>query len=252
MILPPNAIRLSQEIELWVIPNFASPQECQTIIDEGTRKGFVASTVDDPTKHDLPEGRILHQARTSTTSFPLAPEAPKLAELGERIKAIVGDYKLEGLQVQRYEKTQRYDSHYDTFDNVDEDAQRNYTAMLYLNTLPEGGATLFKILNIRIQPTQGTLVLWNNLLPNGCRDTNTLHGGEPVTGDIAKYITTYWFRKRKGEVCDESFRNVTENFTLSSNTITKKWVIGISIGLLSLLVIVGLAILSHQVLRRKR
>lgn len=201
MKLPKNAKRLTNEIELWVIPNFASTQECQEIIDEANNKGFDKSLVDDPKKHNLPEGRIADKGRTSSTCFLTPKEAPTITKVSERTKAIIGNYKLEGLQVQRYENTQRYDPHYDTFDNVDEDEQRNYTAMLYLNDVPKGGATLFKNLNIRIQPTAGTLVIWNNLLPNGCKDTNTLHAGEPVTDGI-KYITTFWFRKNKGEFCN--------------------------------------------------
>jgi prolyl 4-hydroxylase len=236
MRLPESANRLTDKIELWVIPNFATPEECQTIIDEANKKGFVISTVDDPKKHDMPEGRVVHQARTSTTSFPLAPDAPMLVKVGERANAIVGDYKLEGLQVQRYENTQKYDQHYDTFDNLDEEHQRNYTAMLYLNDIPEGGATLFSKIGIRVQPSKGTLVLWNNLLPNGCRNELTMHGGEPVTGTDPKYITTYWFRKKKGEIC-----NNKENFVVVTNG-SNNLFIGLTIGLLLLAILVGLIV----------
>lgn len=231
MRLPPNAKRVTNDIELWVIPNFATPEECQAIIDEAYAKGFEISKVDDPKNHDLPEGRVVNQSRTSTTSFPLAPNAPTLAKLGERTKAIVGDYTLEGLQVQRYEKTQRYDQHFDTFDNVDGEDQRNYTAMLYLNDIPQGGATLFSRLNLRIQPAKGTLVLWNNLLPNGCRNDLTMHGGEPVSGDTAKYITTYWFRKHKGELCSDT----KEKFTQNTNH-----TLGLLLGLLLFATLIGL------------
>ena len=204
MILPPNAQKPSNKIQLWIIPNFASPQECQSIIEEAYRKGFENSLVDD--SHE----RLPHKGRTSTTSYLTPTNAPTTASIGERTKAIVGNYHLEGLQVQRYESSQKYDPHYDTFDGLDEDEQRNYTAMLYLNNIPHGGGTYFPNIDLRIQPSQGTLVLWDNLLPNGCRDPLTLHQGEPITGSEAKYITTYWFRKRKGEVCKVGRENFAE------------------------------------------
>lgn len=196
-----GAKRLSDKIEIWELTDFATPEECDEIIQEASRKGYESSTVDDPTNHNLPEGRKLDNGRTSSSSFVVSSEAPVLTRVGDRVKAIVGDYVLEGLQVQRYENTQRYNSHYDTFDGIDGEEQRNYTAMMYLNDIPEGGGTFFGKLGLRIQPRKGTLILWNNLLPNGCRDPNTLHAGEPVTGNETKYITTFWFRKKKGDLC---------------------------------------------------
>lgn len=194
--LPESAIRITKDIELWEIPNFATPEECDEIINEAHRKGFQVSEVDDPKN-------AVTQSRTSTTAFLTSNEAPVTQKIGLRAKEIVGPYELEGLQVQKYEKTQKYNPHYDTFDGKDGKEQRNYTAMLYLNDINEGGNTLFTKLNLRLIPKKGSLILWNNLLNDNCRDENTMHMGEPVEGDVVKYITTFWFHKTDSEFCSK-------------------------------------------------
>ena len=191
---PANAIRITNDIELWEIPNFATPEECDQIIEEAHRKGFQVSEVDDPKN-------AVTQSRTSTTAFLTSDEAPVTQKVGLRAKEIVGPYELEGLQVQKYEKNQKYNPHYDTFDGKDGKDQRNYTAMLYLNDINEGGNTLFTKLNLRLVPKRGSLILWNNLLKDNCRDENTMHMGESVEGDVVKYITTFWFHKKDSEIC---------------------------------------------------
>ena len=194
LALPETAIRITNDIELWEIPNFATPEECDQIIEEAHRKGFQVSEVDDPKN-------AVTQSRTSTTAFLTSDEAPITQKVGLRAKEIVGPYELEGLQVQKYEKNQKYNPHYDTFDGKDGKDQRNYTAMLYLNDVNEGGTTLFTNLNLRLVPRRGSLILWNNLRKDNCRDEKTMHMGEQVEGDVVKYITTYWFHKKDSEMC---------------------------------------------------
>lgn len=194
--LPPTAIRLTEDIELWEIPNFATPEECEEIIREAHKKGFQISEVDDPKN-------AVTQSRTSTTAFLTSTEGPVVQKVGLRVKEIVGSYELEGLQVQKYEKTQKYNPHYDTFDGKDGKDQRNYTAMLYLNDVAQGngGGTLFTNLNLRLIPKRGSLILWNNLKKDNCREEKTMHMGEPVEGDVLKYISTFWFHKTDEELC---------------------------------------------------
>jgi hypothetical protein len=60
--------------------------------------------------------------------------------------------------------------------------------MLYLNALPSGanGETEFLYQQRRINPTKNTMVLW----PAGFTHP---HRGNPVYGDVSKYIATGWF-----------------------------------------------------------
>jgi len=188
MNLPPNAIRLTDKIQIWKIPNFATNEECDQLIQDATKAGYQRSEVDSKKK-----GKT--EARTSTTSFIKGHQTKTGLKLGEKAKKVVGaDANLEGIQVQRYLKDQKYNPHFDTFEQKDGVDQRSWTLMVYLNDVEEGGGTYFPKIDFRIMPEKGTAILWNNLDANNCRDNNTLHMGEPINKG-EKYISTYWFRK---------------------------------------------------------
>ena len=185
--LPDNAIRVHDKLEIWKIPGFATDKECEELIQEAYKRGFQVSEVDDP-------GNSVTKARTSETSFMSETQSPTGKNLGKKAQDIVGGHQLEGIQVQRYEKGQKYNPHYDTFDGKDGAEQRNWTAMLYLNNVEKGGGTYFPKVDLRIFPEKGTLVVWNNLDSQQCREQNSLHTGEPVE-EGKKYVSTWWYRK---------------------------------------------------------
>ena len=68
--------------------------------------------------------------------------------------------------------------------------------MIYLNDVEDGGTTDFPRIGVAIPPQRGALIVWNNCLPDGSLNQDTLHAGTPViTG--TKYIITKWYRTRK-------------------------------------------------------
>lgn len=69
-----------------------------------------------------------------------------------------------------------------------EQANRGLVYMLYLNDLPEdsNGETEFLYQQRRIAPKENTMVLWPAAF------THT-HRGNPVYGDVSKYVVTGWF-----------------------------------------------------------
>lgn len=72
--------------------------------------------------------------------------------------------------------------------------QRTWTALLYLNTVTNGsGKTTFPHINQSIQPENGTLVAWYNLLPNGEGNCDTEHIAEKLV-DAEKFICQKWYR----------------------------------------------------------
>lgn len=109
----------------------------------------------------------------------------------------------ECAQGQRYLCGEYYHEHCDWFDtNADywqhEDnngGQRSWTAMIYLNAVEEGGHTDFTRLGLRVTPRPGTLLLWNNALPDGSPNPWTLHAARPVVRGV-KYVVTKWYRAR--------------------------------------------------------
>lgn len=109
----------------------------------------------------------------------------------------------EPLQGQRYLPGQQFKPHNDWFYTSESywpgeaarGGQRSWTAMTYLNTVEAGGATHFTALGFQIEPQPGTLLIWNNALPDGRPNEATLHAGAPVLAG-EKYIITKWYRTR--------------------------------------------------------
>jgi prolyl 4-hydroxylase len=110
----------------------------------------------------------------------------------------------ETVQGQRYAPGQEFQAHYDWFDTaaaywpkeIERGGQRSWTAMAYLNDIPEGGATVFERIGVSVQPQAGALLIWNNALPDGRPNSDVIHAGKPVVSGV-KYIITKWFRTRR-------------------------------------------------------
>jgi len=110
----------------------------------------------------------------------------------------------ETLQGQRYEEGQEFRGHYDWFDTsafywpheAETGGQRSWTAMAYLNEVESGGDTEFPNLHMSFPPQPGTLLLWNNMRPDGSPNPDVLHAGTPVIQGV-KYVVTKWFRTRE-------------------------------------------------------
>ena len=47
-----------------------------------------------------------------------------------------------------------------------------------------------------VEPKPGVLMVWNNALPDGSPNENTLHAGTPVVEGV-KYVLTKWYRTRR-------------------------------------------------------
>ena len=123
----------------------------------------------------------------------------------EAIAALLGIEPLHGetMQGQRYAPGQQFRAHHDYFhesqsywDKMQEQGgQRTWTAMVFHNDVPEGGATWFPQAGIKVAPKRGLLLAWNNMRADGASNPLTLHEGMPVI-EGTKYIVTKWFRER--------------------------------------------------------
>lgn len=109
----------------------------------------------------------------------------------------------EKLQGQVYQKGNEFKLHHDYFypqhdisqTDIDNQGQRTWTFMVYLNDVKKGGITEFPHLSKKFKPKQGSVLTWNNLTPDGEHNTNTMHSGNPIEKG-KKYIITKWFRTR--------------------------------------------------------
>lgn len=109
--------------------------------------------------------------------------------------------------ITKYEENQFYGIHSDN-----KYVARSHTILIYLNTVPTGGETIFPFLEnvgesksqtiqekcledelIKISPEQGYALLWENL------DEISNHGSCPVLGKNEKWILQAWAQPKQTE-----------------------------------------------------
>ena len=182
--------------ELFAIGDFLTQAECDRFI-------AMIDRVAQPSQ--LHESAYIPKFRTSYSgNFDI--EDPFVMAISRRIDDLLdmpAEYG-EVIQGQRYLPGQEFKPHNDWFytdqpyweDERHRGGQRSWTAMAFLNTVPEGGHTQFGELGIQIEPKPGVLMVWNNALPDGSPNPDTLHAGMPVIAG-SKYVLTKWYRTRR-------------------------------------------------------
>lgn len=189
-----NAVTIENDkIELYAVENFLTDEECTQLIALIRGNNQPSTTTE--------EG--VSDFRTSHTCDLAKLNQPLICEIDRRICQYMGirPEESEEIQGQLYETGQQFKAHTDFFlntsstfaENIGHRGQRSWTFMLYLNTTREGGETVFSNLDITVKPTAGTALIWNNRLPDGSCNPDTLHCGSPVISGY-KAILTKWFR----------------------------------------------------------
>ncbi|MEM9502191.1 MAG: 2OG-Fe(II) oxygenase [Pseudomonadota bacterium] len=186
----------SDKVELFAIGDFLSGAECERLclmIDQVARPS------------SLHEVGYESGFRTSY-SGDLDPEDSFVKGISRRIDDLLGMNPITGeaVQGQRYLPGQQFKPHNDWFYTTEKywelerkrGGQRSWTAMVYLNTVEEGGGTHFTELGINIEPKPGVLLVWNNAKLDGRPNESTMHAGTPVIKG-SKYVITKWYRTRR-------------------------------------------------------
>lgn len=124
-----------------------------------------------------------------------------------RAIASVVEYPLnyvEQLQIARYQVGGKFDAHFDAFNpltalgkrQLSKNGQKIITALLYLNNVSSGGATFFPMLNIKITPSEGTLLIFENCKKDSDeRHLLAKHEG-CIVNEGEKGIATLWFLEK--------------------------------------------------------
>lgn len=106
----------------------------------------------------------------------------------------------EYLNLLRYSPGQEYKGHYDAI-QVDADCaiyndggQRCQTALIYLNTVNDGGRTTFPKLGKSIKPQAGSVLIFTNVDKNNNVLLKSYHAGE-TTVSSNKWLLTKWIRE---------------------------------------------------------
>src|SRR5665213_2791467 len=204
---------LTEKLQLYILPEFLSTQECQDIIAVG-RDHLRASTISSPGQRknnpadenkDPSSAYVDPSYRTSQTCDLSLLDNDFVKAVDSKICGAMGipAQFSEGTQLQLYDVGQQFRQHTDYFaPTTDEYAafcaekgNRTWTFMIYLNNVQQGGGTHFFAINQTIQPRRGTAIAWNNRYPDGRVNPDTLHAGLPVE-EGCKMIITKWFRER--------------------------------------------------------
>jgi prolyl 4-hydroxylase len=184
----------SEQVQAWRCLDFLEAGHCDYLIDLIERNRRPSTLLSD---------RGAAANRTSE-SCDMDRTAEHVRAIDEYIAGTLGIPPVNGetMQGQRYAPRQHFRAHHDYFHEGESywqrmklnGGQRTWTAMIYLNDVPEGGATWFPQGGLRVTPRRGLLLTWNNMAADGSPNTRTLHEGMPVVEGV-KYIVTKWFRE---------------------------------------------------------
>jgi prolyl 4-hydroxylase len=186
---------LSRDPPVYLLENFLNATEIAHVRALGIERLAPSEGVGTTAAETL-------EYRSSSSEY-FSPAQSRIVEaIEERALRVTGAPLLEPLQVVQYVRGQRYDAHFDYFDQLPGSAaaisvhgQRTHTLFVYLDSVPAAGEgeTSFPLLAaLRVHPRRGAALLWSNVLPSGVEDARTLHAGLPVVGDFVKIAMNVW------------------------------------------------------------
>ena len=183
----PNVRQIHDDPPLFMVDNFLSKNECKTLIAMSDKKVKTSQVVDAVTGIG-----VTHPARTSESCY-----------YGNDLKWLISRvYRLTGVspecqepaQFTRYVTGQFYQNHLDALDKNLERGQRIGTVLIYLNDVQKGGATYFNILNLRVQPKEGSAVIFFPAKMDGTIMDSLLHTAEDASD--TKWVSQVWLRNK--------------------------------------------------------
>lgn len=139
-------------------------------------------------------GGVLDPVRRSdTTAIPLIEQDLIVHAIVSAIAEATGTDVDQGepLALLRYGPGQEYRPHYDAYEEGWPGAQRQMTALVWLNDEYQGGETHFPRLGITVRGAPGDMLVFANLDANGNRDDRMEHAGLPVTRG-EKWLASRW------------------------------------------------------------
>lgn len=198
--LPPfdNVKVLHVDPMVLLIEDFFTLQECQEYIEKSQTSTMSSQS---PT---VGKDAAARAQRTSTTFYHYFRDVPEFLAKAARLLGLSSIDCLEEPQTVRYQRKEQFSWHLDAIgpNEIDSSGQRVATLLVYLTELEasQGGATLFRDLNLRVQPKRGSALLFfpsAGGLSNPQIDIRTLHCGQVVApdADTDKWIAQVWVRQ---------------------------------------------------------
>ncbi|XP_038905410.1 probable prolyl 4-hydroxylase 7 isoform X2 [Benincasa hispida] len=205
---PTRVIKLSSKPRAFLYKGFLSEDECQHLINLAKGKlqqSLVAAETGES---------VTSQERTSTGMFLTRAQDEIVARIESRIAAwtFLPIDNGEPIQILRYENGQKYEPHFDFFQdpvNIAIGGHRIATILMYLSDVEKGGETVFPNSPIKlseqeradlsdcakvgygVKPKMGDALLFFSLNPNVTPDATSYHGSCPVI-EGEKWSATKW------------------------------------------------------------
>jgi prolyl 4-hydroxylase len=164
---------------LYEIDNILTSDECDKLINYTKNKTLSASNTFKNNKS------VISETRKSKTAWYKLNENDIVIKCSNIAKKITNknDNNLENLQLVYYSVGGYFQPHYDVTKDtniITNVTSREYTFLIYLNDVEEGGETVFPHLNLEIKPKKGKGILFRTLDENDNIILESLHGGKPV------------------------------------------------------------------------
>jgi prolyl 4-hydroxylase len=215
----PNITIISQERPwILVLDDFLTAAECDHLIDQGKNKGYERSgetvqhrggkknhIMEEQQQQQQSMMKVVSPNRTSTNAWCYEPcySHPTTQHILHKLETLTGgtipDTHSEYLQLLRYEPGQFYAKHSYVIarDKHRAPGLRIMTVFLYLNNVEQGGETRFPNIDKMVQPKQGRVVIWPNVLNAfvTTADPLTMHEALPVIKGV-KYAANSWIHNR--------------------------------------------------------
>jgi 2OG-Fe(II) oxygenase superfamily len=166
-------------LEYIEIENFLTDDECDEVINSNVQ--LSESMV-------LSEGKavVMSDIRDAKVGF------YQSEKIDLKLKELMGNLKLEGLQLLKYDKSNKFTPH---FDERYSGYERLFTTIVYLNDNYKDGNTNFTNLGLKIIPKKGKLIIWKNIKKdaqgNWITNPLTMHESLPVKKGT-KYSLVNW------------------------------------------------------------
>ena len=199
---------LDEDARIFMFHNFLTPEECDHIRGLAEPELARSAVITDK---EGDEG--ISNVRTSSGTFLNRGHDPIIADIERRIArwTLLPVGNGEGLQVLRYQKSQKYDGHYDYFfdeKSVQNGGNRYATVLMYLSDVEEGGETTFPNIpapngdngpeysecaryHLAAKPKKGNAVLFHSIKPTGELERRSLHTACPVIKGV-KWSAPKW------------------------------------------------------------
>eukprot|EP00252_Welwitschia_mirabilis_P015408 TRINITY_DN3387_c0_g1_i2.p1 TRINITY_DN3387_c0_g1~~TRINITY_DN3387_c0_g1_i2.p1 ORF type:complete len:318 (+),score=42.21 TRINITY_DN3387_c0_g1_i2:155-1108(+) len=229
-INPTKIHQISWKPRAFVYKGFLTDEECDHLISLAKSKLTRSSVAD----NESGEGQV-SDIRTSSGTFIAKGKDEIISRIESKIAAwtFLPKENGEDIQVLRYEEGQKYEPHYDYFQdkfNIARGGHRIATVLMYLTDVGKGGETVFPTAEedrryrmqvnkndlsdcakkgVAVKPKKGDALLFFSLTPSAIPDPRSLHGGCPVI-EGEKWSATKWIHVRAFDLSPKSADNCVD------------------------------------------